>query len=135
MPESKPTFLVVDDDPTIRIPISEFLTELGHSVRVAEDGLVAWEEIGREAPEILLSDLNMPRCSGFQLLSAVRRERPSIQTIAMSGMFCADEIPYGVTADAFFQKGSSLQVLLHLIEKLPSHPRHEKGPEPMGRKQ
>ena len=55
----------------------------------AEDGFSALAEIRKEVPDILLSDLNMPRMSGFELLSVVRRRFPSIRTIAMSGAFMA----------------------------------------------
>jgi CheY-like chemotaxis protein len=41
----------------------------------------------RKIPEILLSDLNMPGMSGFELLSAVRRRFSAIQVIAMSERF------------------------------------------------
>jgi len=72
-------------------------------------------EIRKQTPGVLLSDLNMPGMSGFELLSVVRRRFPAIRTIAMSGSFCGDEVPSGVAADAFFQKGSSTGALLRMI--------------------
>jgi DNA-binding NarL/FixJ family response regulator len=88
-------------------------------VRSAEDGFSALREIANEAPELLLSDLNMPGISGFELLSEVRRRFPAIRTIAMSGSFCGDEVPSGVAADGFYQKGSSVVALLRMMETLP----------------
>jgi CheY-like chemotaxis protein len=123
VPETESTLLVVDDDPAIRIPIYEYLTELGYRVRTAEHGLAGLMEIQREAPAILLSDLNMPHMSGFELLSVVRHRFPSIQTIAMSATVYAEDVPTGVVADAFFQKGSQLPSLLKVIEDLPSRKR------------
>jgi CheY-like chemotaxis protein len=58
-------------------------------------------------PDILLSDLNMPGMSGFELLSIVRRRFPSTRVIAMSGAFTGDQVPPGVAADAFYAKGRS----------------------------
>lgn len=118
MPETKHKLLVVDDDPAIRIPISEYLTELGYQVRTAEHGLAGLAEIQKDAPGILLSDLNMPQMSGFELLSVVRRRFPAIQTIAMSATVFAERIPAEVVADAFFQKGDHLPRLLHVIKTL-----------------
>jgi len=119
MLNTKASLLIVDDEPAIRTSLALILTEIGYSVRVAEDGISALAEIHREAPEILLSDLNMPGMSGFELLVAVRRRFPAIRTIAMSGAFSGNEVPSGVAADAFYQKGSSLGSLLMIFEALP----------------
>ncbi|MGA3372943.1 MAG: response regulator [Terracidiphilus sp.] len=119
MPSSPATLLIVDDEPSIRESLSQVLTEIGYRVRSAEDGSSALREILNEAPELLLSDLNMPGISGFELLLEVRRRFPAIRTIAMSGSFRGDEAPSGVAADGFYQKGSSVVALLRMIETLP----------------
>jgi DNA-binding NarL/FixJ family response regulator len=75
-------------------------------------------EMRHEAPDILLSDLNMPGMSGFELLSVVRRRYPAVLVIAMSGAFSGDQVPCGVTADAFFPKGSGVAILMRKIESL-----------------
>jgi CheY-like chemotaxis protein len=111
--------LIVDDEPSIRYSLSCLLTEIGYDVRSAEDGFSALLEIRNQVPEILLSDLNMPGMSGFELLSEVRRQFPAIQTIAMSRAFHGDEAPSGVAADGFYQKGSSMGSLLRLMGSLP----------------
>jgi DNA-binding NtrC family response regulator len=94
------------------------LTEIGYRVRSAEDGFTALLEIHQEIPAILLTDLNMSGISGIELLSVVRRCFPSIQTIAMSGSFSGNEVPSGVVADAFYEKGSSVGALLQIITRL-----------------
>src|SRR5271165_2973391 len=119
MPDTQAKLLIVDDEPSIRTSLSHVLGEIGYSVRTAEDGFSALVEIRKEAPDILLSDLNMPGMSGFELLSVVRRRFPAIQAIAMSGAFHGDEVPSGVAADAFFQKGSSVGSLLRIMEAMP----------------
>jgi CheY-like chemotaxis protein len=119
MPNPPATLLIVDDEPSIRESLSQVLTEIGYRVRSAEDGSSALREMLDEAPELLLSDLNMPGISGYELLSEVRRRFPAIRTIAMSGSFRGDEAPSGVAADGFFQKGSSVAALLRMMEGLP----------------
>ena len=101
---------------------------MGWRVRTAKDGFSALEEIHHEIPEILLSDLNMPGMTGFELLTVVRRKFPAILTIAMSGAFSGDEVPSGVAADAFYQKGSSLGSLLMIIEAVPKMERRALQP-------
>jgi len=115
MPCTKEKLLIVDDLPSIRMLISHALAENGYSVRTAEDGFAALAKMRQEVPDILISDLNMPIISGFELLSLVRRSYPSIKTIAMSGSFSGDVVPSGVAADAFYEKGSDIRSLLKII--------------------
>ena len=127
---TKERLLIVDDDPAIRSSLSLLLTEIGYRVRCAQDGFSALHELRTEIPDILLSDLNMPGMSGFELLSVVRRRFPAIPVIAMSGAFSGNEVPSGVAADAFYQKGSSMCALLRIIEALPHMER--RAPLPAG---
>jgi CheY-like chemotaxis protein len=48
----------------------------------------------------------MPGMSGFELLSVIRRRFPQISTVAMSGAYVGDEVPFGVIADCFLAKGN-----------------------------
>jgi len=73
MPNLKAKLLIVDDEPSTRTLLGQIFRGMGHAVRVAEDGFAALEEIRAEKPDILVSDLNMPRMSGFELLSVVAR--------------------------------------------------------------
>jgi CheY-like chemotaxis protein len=119
MPCTKESLLIVDDAPSIRVVLSQILARDGYTTRSAENGLSALAEIRLEVPDLLLSDLNMPGMSGFELLRVVRREFPSIRVIAMSGAFSGNEVPSGVVADAFFQKGHGTDELLRMIKSLP----------------
>ncbi|MGA2652594.1 MAG: response regulator [Terracidiphilus sp.] len=119
MTQAKTKLLIVDDEHSIRTSMSQVLTAVGYQVRYAEDGLSALVEMRNEVPDILLADLIMPGMSGHELLSVVRRRFPSIQVIAMSGAFSGDEVPSGVAAHAFYQKGSSVGCLLKILSSLP----------------
>jgi hypothetical protein len=66
----------------------------------------------------VLSDLDMPGMSGFELLSVVRRRFPQISAVAMSGGYFGEEVPFGVIADGFFAKGSQSRNLLRTIQRL-----------------
>jgi CheY-like chemotaxis protein len=116
MPDTKAKLLIVDDEPLIRTSLSLIFTTFGHSVRSAEDGFSALVEMRKEIPDILLSDLNMPGMSGFELLSVIRRRFPAVQVIAMSGAFSGDGVPAGVAADAFYEKGSNPGSLLQIVK-------------------
>jgi CheY-like chemotaxis protein len=127
MPGEKVNLLIADDEPSIRRAFSEIFTEFGYRVRSAEDGFAALVAIRREIPDILLSDLNMPGVSGFELLTVVRDEFPTIQAIAMSGDYSGLDIPPGVCAAAFYEKGSRLDCLVQIVEGMA----HPKGLSPL----
>lgn len=100
--------LVVDDDHAVRTSLEMLLTASNYSVRTAEHGLDALFQLRQKQAAIIISDLNMPQMSGFELLSVVRRRFPQISVIAMSGAYeSADDLPFGVAADAFYPKGRS----------------------------
>lgn len=60
----------------------------------------------------------MPRLSGFELLSVVRRRFPQILTFAMSGAYSGDGLPAEVVADGFYAKGAQPRNLIRKIEQL-----------------
>jgi CheY-like chemotaxis protein len=117
----KVRLLIVDDEELIRISLSHIFTELGYSVRSAEDGFSALFEIRQAIPDVILSDLNMPGMSGFEFLSVVRRRFPGIHVIAMSGAFSGDGVQPGVAAAAFYEKATGLGSLLQIVEAV-THP-------------
>src|ERR1700733_7254931 len=110
--------LVVDDNISLRLTLSAILTTLGYDVRSAMDGFSALSEIRQWTPDVLLSDLNMPGMSGFELLSIVRRRFPQIRFIAMSGAFSVDAAPPDVASDEFYRKGTGIESLLRMLDRL-----------------
>jgi CheY-like chemotaxis protein len=108
--------LIVDDEAQIRNSLAQVFTQTGYVVRVASDGFTALQLMRETLPDLLLSDLNMPGMSGFELLSVVRRRLPSVYVIATSGAYAGDAVPEGVAADAFYQKASDLGTLLRLVQ-------------------
>jgi CheY-like chemotaxis protein len=134
MPNAKANILVVEDDPALRVLLSQILAASGHRVRTAADGFSALSQLRLEIPDIIISDLNMPGMSGFEFLSVVRRRFPAIRVIAMSSASPVDDLPAGVAADAFYQKGSNLGSLLQIMEGMTSPerlPKHGGAPAPI----
>ena len=115
---SRHSILVVDDEPSIRESIAMMLTFSGYDVSTAEDGFAALHELRRTQPELIVSDLNMPQMSGYELLSVIRRRFPQVLSVAMSGAYQGTVVPAGVVADCFFAKGESPRNLLAMIAGL-----------------
>ena len=113
------TVLIVDDDAGLRRALAMIFADSGFDVCLAADGFSALAQMRHTIPDVLLSDLNMPGMSGFELLSIVRRRFPAARVIAMSGAFTGDQVPPGVAADAFYAKGrSGVMPLIQLAHSL-----------------
>jgi CheY-like chemotaxis protein len=118
MPNEKTKLLIVDDDSTLRHSLTEIFAACGNNVETAEDGFSALMQMRRQVPDILLSDLNMPGMSGFELLSVVRRRFPRVWVIAMSSAFSGDGIPVGIAADNYYEKGARIGGLLETVAEM-----------------
>lgn len=116
--ETRFRVLIVDDDALLRMSLLQTLTHAGYDARSVHGGQAALSEIDRETPDLLLSDLNMPGFSGFELLSVVRRRFPAVNVIAMSGAYFGDGVPPGVLADAFYEKGRGVDALMRMVADL-----------------
>ena len=113
--------VIADDNAVLLGVLAEIFRECGWHVRTARDGFEALQAIQEQAPDFLLSDLQMDGMSGFELLSVVRRRFPSVRVIAMSGSISGSIVPVGLAADAFYAKGdSSVATLLQQVAELPS---------------
>jgi CheY-like chemotaxis protein len=99
--------VLVDDNPALLCVLSEILKDCGFSVRTASDGFAALAAMRDRLPDFLISDLNMPGMSGFELVSVVRRRFPTIAVIAMSGMHSGTTVSPGIAADGFYPKGTT----------------------------
>jgi len=124
MLDSPVKLLIVDDAVSSREPLAPLFSELGYCVRCVKDGVSALSEMRHDLPDILLSDLNIPRMSGLEFLLAVRRLYPSIRVIAMSEKFFGNCAPPGIAADEVFDSGADVA---HLIESVEAMTRPERS--------
>jgi CheY-like chemotaxis protein len=123
--------LLVDDTPLIRKIISGCLVAAGYVVRVAVDGLDAIGKLRAGPVDLIISDLKMPRMSGFEFLDVVHKRFPQIPVIAISGV-ATDEMPEGLAADAYCPKNAMLsEQLLQTILALTEKPHLRTAPPPV----
>ncbi len=107
-----PTVLVVDDDPPILTLVAELLTDEGYLVRAVYDGLAALAEIERDPPDVVVSDVTMPRLDGIELVREMRRHGHEVPVVLMSAVYDDVDLP-GVR---FVPKPFGLDSLLSAIE-------------------
>ncbi|MBI1774749.1 MAG: response regulator [Proteobacteria bacterium] len=79
------TVLVIEDDPRFRKLVRAMLEGEGHAVRTASDGLEGIDRFTRCRPDLVITDLIMPRIDGIQTISVLRGLDPSVPIIAISG--------------------------------------------------
>ena len=75
VPEARlPTVMVVDDSLTVRKITSRLLAREGYQVMLAKDGVDALEQLVDDLPDVILSDIEMPRMDGFDFVRNVRAD-------------------------------------------------------------
>jgi CheY-like chemotaxis protein len=115
--------ILADDDEELLQTTATALKREGYFVETARDGFEALAILRGGQPEIVVSDLNLPNMSGFELLAVIRRRFPGIGVIAYSDQF-SPLGPEGILADRFLRKGENstfelLEEIRDLLQELP----------------
>jgi len=92
--------LLVDDSPTILAVTKPMLIKMGHEVVTAENGEEALQSYKREAPNLVLMDVNMPVMDGYTAAQRIRSEYPQdwVPIIFLSGANDEEHLELGIRA-------------------------------------
>ncbi|MEN6370297.1 MAG: HD domain-containing phosphohydrolase [Thermotogota bacterium] len=93
--------LIVDDEKSIRTTLAEFVKEDGHSVSTAENATAALALFSEVAPDIVVTDIILPRIDGIALLRRIHEIRPDTQVIVITGEPTVDTAAEAVRQGAF----------------------------------
>jgi pilus assembly protein CpaE len=114
--------LFVDDEEQIRKLLSAWLTRHGYEVSVANDGWEALKSIRTKAPDLVITDVNMPNMNGLELTRRLRADHRTarIPVIMLSARKQADDVltGYAEGADEYVPKPVEMAVLEAKIEVL-----------------
>lgn len=115
--------LISEDNPILRATLARTLEALGHTVVLAADGIEAETATCREPVDLVLTDLIMPDRDGLELIQVLKRYRPELPIIAMSGggrakAFELSELARDLGADASLRKPFKRAVLVEVIDAL-----------------
>jgi CheY-like chemotaxis protein len=120
------TILLVEDEEAVRKITRILLQMQGYRVLEADGGAAAIRQAETHPGEIhlLVSDVVMPEMGGRQLLDAVRRLRPGVRVLFMSGYTDDAVLLHGVleTTDAFIQKPFTPQSLAKKVREVINAP-------------
>ena len=127
--------LVVDDDEPVRLMAAQILGSYGYKVVTACDGAEAIAAFAPRAAEVrlVLTDMDMPMLGGQALATALRRMRPELPIVAMSGTDSPGSVGHNDFTTAFlvkpFQAETLLAIVRHTLDKPapPAVPRPRSG--------
>jgi len=77
--------LIVDDEKSIRLTLQQFLLRNGYEADIAETAETAMDMIARNRYDVVVTDIIMPRITGIELLSFIRKISVTIQVVIMTG--------------------------------------------------
>lgn len=80
-----PDIVLVDDDTALRTALMTILQRAGHGVHGCTDGEDALRYIERHPVRLVITDLIMPHVEGIEMIVRLRKLRPRLRVIAMSG--------------------------------------------------
>lgn len=108
------TILVVDDDPQILDILAELLIDEGYAVRCANDGQAALDEIRREPPALIVTDVMMPKLDGVSLTKHLRDHEDPTPVVLMSAVYAGIDLP-GVD---FVPKPFDLEYIVKVVNQV-----------------
>ena len=107
--------LVVDDDRLICRLLADFFEDEGYDVRCAGDGLAALAEVERDLPDLVVTDLMMPRLDGAGLVARLVELGSGVPVIVMSA---AHSRGAGVPATCFVEKPFDFDDLVDVVDRI-----------------
>ncbi|OGS37504.1 MAG: hypothetical protein A2293_12640 [Elusimicrobia bacterium RIFOXYB2_FULL_49_7] len=92
-----PKILIVDDEPAIRFLLQDILSELTYETLTAENGVEALAVLGKDpGVDMIISDINMPKMMGFELLAKVETLYPHIKRVLITAYNVEDYLALSV---------------------------------------
>jgi len=83
--KSMPHILVIEDDEFFADLMVELLKQDGHEVSLAMDGAKALQLLQTQGPDLIITDILMPKMDGVELIMALAKQGNRIPIVAMSG--------------------------------------------------
>jgi len=81
---TEPVIIVAEDDAAMRTVLTQALTRAGFTVRLANNRTALWTLVSSGEGDLVISDVNMPDGSAFEILPRIRKARPELPVVVMS---------------------------------------------------
>ena len=109
--------LVVDDEKEIRTMVAILLRKWGHQVLEAEDGMEGFKASEEHNPDLVITDLIMPKMRGEELIRQLKKTR-RIKIIVISGIDKLEPVARAAGCDDFIQKPFDIFLLKEKVARL-----------------
>jgi len=118
-----PRVLVVDDEEAFRFLNTHTLRRFGYEVDEADDGAIAWKMLQLKRYDILITDNNMPKITGIELLDMLRAAHLLLPVIMATGKAPRDELACQTRPqpDAMLIKPYTRKALLEAVQSVLGH--------------
>jgi CheY-like chemotaxis protein len=115
--------LVVEDDPVNQMILSDFLAANGYETVAASSGPEGMERFDRDAPDLCLVDVQLPRKNGFELVREIKSRGKQTPVLLMSAVYNDRDqsnrtVQLGTLADGYLSKPFDLVHLLSQVRQL-----------------
>ena len=112
--------LIVDDEPQVAEVLARSLSRQGHRATVVHSGREALERLDTDALDAMFLDVSMPGMNGLDVMAEVKRRKPSLAVVVITGHATADEVERVKKMGAVdvIQKPSALTHYHRAIERL-----------------
>lgn len=123
------TILVVDDEQAMREFLTVLLEKQGHRVTTASDGEQALTLIAHQSPDLVISDVRMPKIDGIALLTEIRKTDPQLPVIMMTAYASMDSTIQAMRlgADDYITKPFRIDEIRLVVEKALARVRAQSG--------
>lgn len=123
MTTAKPRVLVVDDEDFVRESTIEVLLGEGFAVQGASTGRDAARLVGAQEFDVVVTDLRMPGGDGMTVLAEIKKQRPELPVIVLTGVGTIDKAVLAIKGGAydFVQKPVEAESLVRLVRRAHEH--------------
>jgi CheY-like chemotaxis protein len=114
--------LLIEDEDLVRATLRTALEGAGHTVAEAANGREGLNQLDRQPTDLVITDILMPVMEGIETILAIKRTRPSMKIIAISGAPTKAKIDFlrvarSLGADEILHKPFAMHALTETVER------------------
>ncbi len=118
-----PTVMIVEDDPATRRLYRFLLTNSGYVVLEAEDGKAAIERLATTHCDVIITDMNMPRMGGIEMVRTLRQQQSTVHVIMVTAFGTPDteKLAYRAGVNEYLTKPFDFEELEQRVQLFFAH--------------
>lgn len=117
----KKHILIIDDEQSIRDVLTQYLTASGYRVSVVASALDAIDQVRKEPPDLIISDLQLEDADGLELIGQIKTQLPNLPVILLTGVLFDPEVVRDILrarVTRYLEKTAPLSKLVESIQEI-----------------